>query len=243
MMTLKREHHRQIMRVLECFDADMFAQQQILFGGGTRIAMELDEYRESVDVDFFCVGAAAYRAVRSQVSHLTLGSLVRHESGLRLAREVRTDRDAVRTFVFAPDSDVVIKLEFLHFDLCAISQEKEGGLFPVPVVDKLTCYVTKLLANADRFRFDIKDILDLCMMRQSWGAVPVEAWDAAVAVYGVEAVKQGVVEALLFFSRSPQKAVDIAITKMGVEPQMARHLVMNVAKLMMQEVDGLDGRT
>ena len=45
-------HHRLIMTALAQFDADFFTQHAICFGGGTRIALELDEYRESVVIDF-----------------------------------------------------------------------------------------------------------------------------------------------------------------------------------------------
>jgi hypothetical protein len=66
-------HHRLIMTALAQFDADFFTQHAICFGGGTRIALELDEYRESVDIDLLCPNKDAYRAVREQVTNLSLG--------------------------------------------------------------------------------------------------------------------------------------------------------------------------
>ncbi|WP_346010485.1 nucleotidyl transferase AbiEii/AbiGii toxin family protein [Citrobacter sp. RHBSTW-00535] len=48
----KIKHHKLIRSVLNNFNADFFFANSIYFGGGTRIALEIDEYRESIDVDF-----------------------------------------------------------------------------------------------------------------------------------------------------------------------------------------------
>lgn len=50
-MAFLRQHHRLIARALENFNADYLRANRILFGGGTRIALELGEFRESVDID------------------------------------------------------------------------------------------------------------------------------------------------------------------------------------------------
>ncbi|GAB7225145.1 hypothetical protein VoSk93_43660 [Vibrio owensii] len=47
------------------------------FGGGTRIALELDEFRESIDIDFLCPNKDSYRSVRQEVMNVTLGNLVK----------------------------------------------------------------------------------------------------------------------------------------------------------------------
>ncbi|QOR39022.1 nucleotidyl transferase AbiEii/AbiGii toxin family protein [Billgrantia diversa] len=52
-MTYRRAHHRAIDQLLTHFDADFLSANNILFGGGTRIALELHEFRESVDIDLF----------------------------------------------------------------------------------------------------------------------------------------------------------------------------------------------
>ena len=54
-MAFLRQHHRLIARALENFNADYLRENRILFGGGTRIALELGEFRESVDIDFGAV--------------------------------------------------------------------------------------------------------------------------------------------------------------------------------------------
>lgn len=46
-----RPRHRVVAELLEKFDPDFLRREGIGFGGGTRIALELDEYRESIDID------------------------------------------------------------------------------------------------------------------------------------------------------------------------------------------------
>ena len=51
-MIFEREAHRVVLAVLEALRADVLLACKFLFGGGTRIVLELDEYRESKDIDF-----------------------------------------------------------------------------------------------------------------------------------------------------------------------------------------------
>lgn len=60
-----RPRHRLVWRTLEALDRDFLAEARCRFAGGTRIVLALDEYRESVDVDFLCADVAGYRAIRS----------------------------------------------------------------------------------------------------------------------------------------------------------------------------------
>jgi len=48
----KRPHHQRIDRILHAFKPEILEEACCLFGGGTAIALSLDEYRESVDIDF-----------------------------------------------------------------------------------------------------------------------------------------------------------------------------------------------
>lgn len=50
----KRDHHNKILKVLHAMNSDILAKSGAYFGGGTAIALQLDEYRESVDIDFLC---------------------------------------------------------------------------------------------------------------------------------------------------------------------------------------------
>jgi hypothetical protein len=57
-----RPTHRQVHAMLSRLDSEFLVRTRCFFGGGTRIVLELGEYRESRDVDFLC----SYLRVRSQ---------------------------------------------------------------------------------------------------------------------------------------------------------------------------------
>jgi Nucleotidyl transferase AbiEii toxin, Type IV TA system len=60
----RRALHIVLSRVLDAFDADLLGKHRFLFGGGTRIALDLDEFRESKDLDFLCSDASSYGDLR-----------------------------------------------------------------------------------------------------------------------------------------------------------------------------------
>ena len=108
-MMYRIARHNAIHKTLLQFDKAFLLDNKVLFGGDTRIAMELDEFRESVDIDFVCPSIESYRAVRSAVSPSSFGDLVNGE--LELIREIRADRYGVRTAIKV--NDTPIKLEFI----------------------------------------------------------------------------------------------------------------------------------
>lgn len=230
-----RPHHQRIAAVLQCFDADYLKQHGILFGGGTRIAMALNEYRESTDIDFFCHSSGAYRAVRSQATQHSLGELIKANYPFHLLREVRADRDAVRTFVKSPIDETAIKLEFIHFDI-PINQEQQDG-FDIPLVSRESCFTTKLLANADRYMQGVpKDIFDLCMMRKEWGVIPTLSWQLAANCYGEKTIANGLTNALNLFLKNPEKLLNLAIENLKIETELAYKLVHEVAPSFLKEI-------
>ena len=79
MQNYSKTHHQLIRTALENFNHDFLAQHRIIFGGGTRIALELSEYRESIDIDFLCPDKQSYRAVRHEVTEYSLGNLVKND--------------------------------------------------------------------------------------------------------------------------------------------------------------------
>jgi hypothetical protein len=50
----RRERRRLVARILAAVANDVLERYSVGFAGGTRIALDLDEYRESHDVDFLC---------------------------------------------------------------------------------------------------------------------------------------------------------------------------------------------
>ncbi|MCV6627523.1 MAG: nucleotidyl transferase AbiEii/AbiGii toxin family protein [Cellvibrionaceae bacterium] len=196
----KRPHHKLIDAALKNFNVQYLRENKIYFGGGTRIALELNEYRESVDIDFFCPDSLSYKSVRRQVSNRTLGELVNED--FDYLGDIRPDRDAVRAMVIF--KGVKIKLEFVAFSDYSLQAGED--IFPVPSIDRVSCFYTKLLANADRYRdYPYKDIIDICAMVGEWGSVPQAAIDLAVAKYGEGQIIPSLVKALNAMLASPNE--------------------------------------
>lgn len=174
-------HHNLIDAALQQFNTDFLEANSIFFGGGTRILLEIDEYRESVDIDFLCPNKDSYRAVRETISNASLGHLVKQD--FEYLREIRADRYGVRTFIKI--SDTVIKLEIVSYDEYQLTGGSDKNLFPVPYLSRESCFMTKLLANADRLLSPpFKDSFDLVAMHLAWGDIPEIAWREAERQYG-----------------------------------------------------------
>jgi hypothetical protein len=224
-------HHQAIAAALDCFNPDYLLHHNILFGGGTRIALELDEYRESIDIDFLCADRAAYKAVREQVTHKSLGQLVKQE--FSYVRDIRADRDAVRTIIDYQKTK--IKLEFVSFDNYALTQIYEPDFLPVPCIDRVTCFYTKLLANADRaLNIPYKDIFDLLAMYTTWGNIPKQSIELAEERYGA-VVKRQLVLALKDMTVNKARYFKAA-SDMNMKESWAENLINTQAKALLAQL-------
>lgn len=237
-MSFTLGHHKAISKALFNFNSKYLADNKILFGGGTRIALELGEYRESVDIDFICPDRSSYRAVREQVTNTTLGALVSND--FNYIREVRPDRDAVRTAIEV--DGVKIKLEFVSFDNYQLKPASNTGLFPVPYLDQMSCFYTKLLANADRkLSPPCKDIFDLLAMRKHWGAIPNEAVEHSATHYGLPTIVNGLTLALNDIMARPDY-YRTAASGMGITDSLASELLGRWAAILLEESTNLQHR-
>lgn len=181
-------HHQVIDDILKRFNTDYLCENDIIFGGGTLIALLIEEYRESVDVDFLCPDTTSYRAVRTQVTNNSLGNLVKDE--FHYVREISSSRDAVRTIIDLDNTK--IKIEFVGFPDYLLNANKPDRQFPVPFLDYTSCFSTKLLANADRYNdAPHKDIFDLIAMYIHWGGIPEDSWKEADRNYSDKVIKNG----------------------------------------------------
>jgi hypothetical protein len=182
----RRPRHQTVAAALRALNAAFLADAECYFAGGTRIVLELGEYRESEDVDFLCASRDGYRTLRSTVSDKSLGDVLAEP--LPLAREVRADRYGIRTFLAIDEAR--LKLELVHEGRIAIGGEDVPGI-PVRCLDRVSCFAEKYLANADRGADDAmlaRDIVDLAFMIEAWGetaavrgaAVAREAYGAVV---------------------------------------------------------------
>ena len=181
--TVRRPAHRQVLRILSALDRPFLMAAQCFFAGGTRIVLELGEYRESKDVDFLCASRDGYRLLRDAVSGVSLGRVLGKE--ITLAREVRADQYGIRTFVEGDG----IKLKFEIIREARIDLECETvAAIPVPCLARRHCFAEKFLANADRGTDAStlsRDIIDLAFMMEGWSEGDARAGVAiAVGAYG-----------------------------------------------------------
>lgn len=205
------KHHQIIESALKNFNADFFCANNIVFGGGTRIALELNEFRESIDIDLLCPNRESYRSVREQVNNVSLGALVKQD--FTYLREIRADRDAVRTIIKCEGT--TIKLEFVSFDNYELTSCMDSNKFPIPFLDQTSCFYTKLLANADRMLVEPhKDLFDILAMYKVWGSVPTEAIKLAEKHYGKNVIIPSLIEALHAIIANPAEYEKIAKTLM-----------------------------
>lgn len=233
MANYQLSHHQLIATALKQFNADFLAKHTICFGGGTRIALELDEYRESVDIDFLCPNVAAYRVVREQITTASLGSLVQQE--FEYLREIRADRYAVRTFLKLEEA--VVKLEIVSCDEYRLTAGLDKTLFSVPYLSHESCWITKLLANADRaLTAPFKDVFDLVAMHLTWGAIPQTAWSEAERHYG-NVPQRELLKALDAMLSKPDFYLTCA-ADMKMKPDWARRIVYQGADELYQLVKG-----
>ena len=169
----RRAHHRLIADLLRSIDSEFLLSAGCFFGGGTQLAMSLGEYRESRDIDFLCSRRAGFRALRETVTNRSLGAVFRAPP--KLARDVRTDRDGIRTFLVA--DGVRLKFEILFESRIDLAGSVDRRLV-VPVLEPEHAVAEKLLANADRGLDEStlsRDLVDLAFAVVSYGKPTLDA--------------------------------------------------------------------
>ena len=178
-----RARHNSVDKVLARLNGDFLAQAKCFFGGGTRIVLELNEYRESADIDFLCSDRTGYRALRSTIRANSLGELAAEP--LELLREVRADQYGLRTVLMIDNEP--IKFEIVNEARIDIS----GGLIDrlhVHCLDRVCCFAEKLLANDDRGLDESvasRDVIDVAFMIEAWGkAAFIDGAQRARDAYG-----------------------------------------------------------
>ena len=162
----RRPAHLEVVALLSKLDRTFLDRCECSFGGGTRIVLELGEYRESKDIDFLCASREGYRLIRETVSESSLGQVA--SGGLALAREVRADQYGIRTWLAA--DKLKIKFEILREARIELASVRVAGL-PVSCLSRAHTFAEKFLANADR-GLDAstlsRDAVDLAFMIAGW---------------------------------------------------------------------------
>ena len=194
----KREHHRRIEKVLQSLNVRLFRENDCYFGGGTAIALLLGEYRESVDVDFLTSSLEGYRAIRAATTYDTLGDLLTNPlDEIRM----RKDRDKITALVKVDGEPV--KVECFIEARMELDQPREE-ICGYSVLTREDLYAEKLLAISDRgtdTSVMSRDIVDLAMMVDAWGALPEISLNKAYRAYGEDSILRGLESALRVFDR------------------------------------------
>lgn len=216
----KRPHHQKVAAVLGAMNADFLRDAKCYFGGGTAIALLLDEYRESVDIDFMCSDQEGYRKLRNSVFNNELGDLF--PDGMETLRDVRADRDGIRTILVSDGTP--IKFEIVREARIALDWQDVPELV-VPCLTRNDMFAEKLLANADRYGDKAvmsRDVIDLLVMEQHWGPVPDAAWEKASSAYGdsVYVAFRKAKELL----RTDYQYLSNCIEKMGIDSNVAAQI-------------------
>ena len=171
--TFKRPAHKEVLAVLNDLDGPFLARAKCYFGGGTRIVLELGEYRESRDIDFLCADKDGYRLLRESVREASLAPVAR--KAVQLARDVRSDQYGIRTFIAR--QGVNLKFEIIREARIGLNPGPVPAL-PVACLDRTHCFAEKFLANVDR-GLDAstlsRDIVDLAFMIEGWDGSDLQA--------------------------------------------------------------------
>lgn len=187
-VTFRLDHHNAILKVLRAIDGDLLLEAKCYFGGGTAIALALDEYRESVDIDFLCSDRDGYRTLRTLLAgQKDLSNILRAGADLASLREVRSDQYGIRTALRCDNAR--IKFEIVRESSIDLTGEIDPR-YGVPVLDRNCMFAEKLMANSDRWldrSAMSRDIIDLSLMSSRWGEIPKEAWEMAEDSYGEKA--------------------------------------------------------
>ena len=216
----KRPHHQKIASLLGAMNADFLRNAKCYFGGGTAIALLLDEYRESVDIDFMCADQDGYRKLRASVFANGLDELF--PGKVQTLRDVRSDRDGIRTILVADGTPVKFEIvREARIDL----EGRDVPEFAVPCLTRNDMFAEKLLANADRYGDKAvmsRDVIDLLVMESHWGPVPNAAWDKASNAYG-DSVYAALKRAKDFLRNDPQYLTD-CLEKMGIDEEVGAQI-------------------
>jgi hypothetical protein len=174
-----RPRHRAVLAVLEGFEAERLSACGFLFAGGTRIVLDLGEFRESLDIDFLCSDPSGYGDLRFAARQRGYGALFTREGRERLGfpREIRTDQYGIRFPVEIGETRS--KVDLVREARIDLESGTKPSWSPVICLSRPDCYAEKILASSDRWadrQVLSRDLVDLGMMRRRWGAIPEAAW-------------------------------------------------------------------
>jgi Nucleotidyl transferase AbiEii toxin, Type IV TA system len=177
-------HHQLIHQVLESLNCEFLSECRAYFGGGTLILLDLHEYRTSNDIDFICPLGADYRKLRNAISDRNPQILLKDNSALEIKR-FTADQYGIRMAIVV--DGVPIKTEIIAEARFELDSPRQPIWSPVECLSVSDCFISKLLANADRYAdlsVHSRDLIDLAFLRNEQ-SIPPLAIEKAEAAYRV----------------------------------------------------------
>ena len=195
-LTFEREAHRVVLKILQALRADVLRGCKFLFGGGTRIVLDLGEYRESKDIDFLCSDPQGYADLRFEVSRHGYPALFTSEGlgRFQFPREMRIDQYGIRFTTISGETPLRVELirEARIFLDAGLDAGERPSWSPVDCLSISDCYAEKLLANSDRWadrQILSRDLVDLMALRLHRGPIPAAAWRKVTEAYKAAAAE------------------------------------------------------
>ena len=180
----ERAAHVPVAALLNALDSRVLNECACAFGGGTRIALELGEFRESNAIDFLTSDAAGFAALRILLKDGGCGALFSQSAQLSFPREPKIDQYDVRFPVLV--SGASTRVEFIREARIALDPAVAVPWSRAPCLGISDCFAEKLLANSDRWPDDSvlsRDLIDLAALTTRFGPIPREAWQKAEGAY------------------------------------------------------------
>lgn len=196
-MEFVRTEHNIIAELLAGMNRQFLLNSKCYFGGGTAIVLSLDEYRQSLDVDFLCADVDGYRELRNALFDRGLSALFPND--VKALRDMRADATSVR--IFLEFQGQRIKFEIVREARIPLDGAEHPRL-KVPTLRTEDMFAEKLLANADRC-YDravaYRDAIDLGHLVDAHGEIPGDSVVKAERAYGADVSRKltGVLNLLL----------------------------------------------
>lgn len=230
----QRQHHQRIHEILLALDGTLLREHRCYFGGGTAIALQRDEYRESVDMDFMVSDLHSYRGLRKvlQDDETLVNFFGLGRGPLTRLPELRADQYSVRTWL--PVKPSPIKFEIVFEARMALDTPESGErICDISTLTRVDVVASKLLANADRWADDgvlSRDIIDLAMLQPTpkvWKLALRKAEDA----YGESVMRalEGAVARLTGDPRRLARCMDAL--KMRIPPALLQQRLAGLRQI------------
>ncbi len=184
-MNFNLDIHNKIITILESLNSEILTTSNTYFGGGTRITLDFDEYRQSKDIDFISpVSPSSYKYLRTIIFDNGYKGLFHNLTRIKIGRG-NTDQYGIRMMIYV--DGVPIKTEIIAESRFVPDPPTYPNWSPVACLSVNDCFTSKLLANSDRFMDDsveARDLIDIAVMRLRF-SIPQSALAKAEKAYEV----------------------------------------------------------